>query len=82
MQCCLFLSRGKSQLNKISGLLGSHASPARTFRQLMETARNRAEGLAAWGAGTSHCYLSPEVTGTTAQCPQPDPSGIVLSRRT
>lgn len=49
---------------KMSGLLGSHASPACTFRQLMETARGRVEGLQHCGAGTSHCYVSPRVTGT------------------
>lgn len=55
---------------KVSGLLRSHASPAHTFRQLMETARNRAEGLQHWGAGTSHCYTKPQGDrDNSAQCP-------------
>ena len=47
-----------------SGLLGSQACSARTCRPLMATAGGRAEGLPHWGAGTSHCYVSPRVTGT------------------
>lgn len=68
---------------KLSGFLGSHAPPAHTFRQLMETARNRAEGLQHWGAGRSHCYISPMVTGTLLPSVLSlSPRVIVLSKRT
>lgn len=61
---------------KASGLLGSQACPARTCRPLMATARGRAEGLPHWGVGTSHCYVSPGVTGAFGPLVAPVPSGL------
>lgn len=64
MQCCLFLSCGKSQRTKFRVFSEAMPSPSHTCRQLTGTARDRAEGLQLWGAGTGHHYASPRVTGT------------------
>lgn len=59
---------------KISGLLGSHASPAYTCGQLTDTARSRVGGLQHQGAGDKPLLRkSLGDRDSSAQCPQSGP---------
>lgn len=73
-QCNAFSFSWQIPTYKISGLLRSRASPACTCGQLMDTARNRVEGLQPWGAGDKPLLQkSLGDRDTSAQCPQSVP---------
>lgn len=48
MQCCLFLSHGKSQHTEFQVFSEAMLLQPTPFRQVMETAGNRVEGLGSW----------------------------------
>lgn len=65
------------------GLLRSHAPPAHTFRQLVETARSRAGGVQHWRAGMGQCYQGPGWRGRFhPECAHLFPWAIVQSKWT
>lgn len=80
MQCCLFLSHGKSHRTKFQ--VFSEAMPLQP-KPLGSWWKYPGIGLQHWGAGTSHCYVSPRGDrDDSAQCSRCVPSGPHLSKRT